>query len=633
MEPLILSALLLAVLVALLLEKIPYDITALLAVFVLVLLSVGAVSELLDRFLGLRLHFLTPGEAISGFANEAVVTIGAMFVISAALIRTGAVAFLGDKIIAFSRGRPQRVLMLSMITVAVSSAFINNTPVVVLFVPIMLRVCFQYNLSPSKFLIPISYASILGGSCTLIGSSVNIVVSNIAASYGERMPHLDLHRLSMFEQVPVGLPIALSGLLLMAFFARRLLPDRKTVTSTLATTEQKRFMTELEVQPGSLSIGKNVWVEAIHPDDRQRVWEAFLQRNPGLQIMEVIRGEEVIYPPVDQVQLQEGDILLTKGAVSDILKVQRERSAIIAPELGLRGVRLTERDFTLAEVVIMPTSQFIGKTIEEVQFHRRYDVNVVAILRKGRHMHIQEKIRNIELAVGDTLLVQGGEDGIAKMRKAENVLLLEGIGDAVVKRDKAPIALGVITAVILGATLNLLPIMVLAVLGALVLVVTHCLPLREAYKSLDASVLVLIASTIALGTAMANTGTAELYAEAVVSVVEPYGPLAVIAAFFLLTSLLTQFISNNAAAVLMTPVAIAAGVGLGFQPMPFVMATLFGASACFATPIGYQTNLFVYGAGGYRFADYMKLGIPLIVALMLVAVLAIPSVWPLVPLP
>ena len=620
MEPLILSALLLAVLVALLLEKIPYDITALLAVFVLVLLSEGTVSDLLDGFLGFRLHFLTPEEAISGFANEAVVTIGAMFVISAALIRTGAVAFLGDKIIAFSRGRPQRVLMLSMITVAVSSAFINNTPVVVLFVPIMLRVCFQYNLSPSKFLIPISYASILGGSCTLIGSSVNIVVSNIAASYGERMPHLDLHRLSMFEQVPVGLPIALSGLLLMAFFARRLLPDRKTVTSTLATTEQKRFMTELEVQPGSLSIGKNVW-------------EAFLQRNPGLQIMEVIRGEEVIYPPVDQVQLQEGDILLTKGAVSDILKVQRERSAIIAPELGLRGVRLTERDFTLAEVVIMPTSQFIGKTIEEVQFHRRYDVNVVAILRKGRHMHIQEKIRNIELAVGDTLLVQGGEDGIAKMRKAENVLLLEGIGDAVVKRDKAPIALGVITAVILGATLNLLPIMVLAVLGALVLVVTHCLPLREAYKSLDASVLVLIASTIALGTAMANTGTAELYAEAVVSVVEPYGPLAVIAAFFLLTSLLTQFISNNAAAVLMTPVAIAAGVGLGFQPMPFVMATLFGASACFATPIGYQTNLFVYGAGGYRFADYMKLGIPLIVALMLVAVLAIPSVWPLVPLP
>jgi len=474
MEPLILSALLLVVLVALLLEKIPYDATALLAVFVLVLLSDGAVSDLLDRFLGLRLHFLTPGEAISGFANEAVVTIGAMFVISAALMRTGAVGFLGDKIIAFSRGRPQRVLMLSMIAVAVSSAFINNTPVVVLFVPIMLRVCFQYNLSPSKFLIPISYASILGGTCTLIGSSANIVVSNVAAAYGARMPNLDLHRLSMFEMAPIGLPIAVLGLVFIALFARRLLPDRKTVTSTLATTEQKRFMTELEIQPASPSIGKNVW-------------EAFLQRNPGLQIMEVIRGEEVIYPPVDKVRLQEGDILLTKGAVGDILRVQRERSAIIAPELGLRGVRLTERDFTLAEVVIMPTSQFIGKTIVEVQFHRRYDVNVVAILRKGRHMHIQEKIRNVELTVGDTLLVQGGEDGIAKMRRAENVLLLEGIGKSVVRTGKAPIALAVMFGVILGATFNLLPIMVLAVLGAIILVVTHCLPLKEAYKSIDGS--------------------------------------------------------------------------------------------------------------------------------------------------
>ncbi len=621
MEPVILSILLLAVFVLFLTEIIPYDVTALLAVIFLVVLSLPEVNHILSALAGyeIGLYFLSHQQAVAGFANEAVVTIGAMFVISSALMRTGAVGYLGDKIIAISKGRPMRVLILSMITVAVSSAFINNTPIVVLFVPIMLRVCYQYNLSSSKFLIPISYASILGGTCTLIGTSTNLVVSDVATKIGSANPHLRLHPIGMFELLPVGVPLALVGLLLIGLLATRVLPDRKTVTSTLATTEQKRFMTELEIQPGSPSIGKTVW-------------DAFLHRWADMQVMEVIRGEAVIYPPVDRVELQEGDILLTKGTVNDILGIQREQSAVISPELGMHGVRITERNFTLAEVVIMPTSQFVGKTIEEVQFHRRYDVNVIAILRKGRHMHIQEKIRNVELAVGDTLLVQGGEDGISKMRSAENVLLLEGIGETVYNRNKAPIAIGVITGVIVGATLTDIPIMVLAVLGALVLVLAHCVPIKEAYKSLDASVLVLIASTIALGHAMSNTGTAQLYADTVLSFVEGYGPVAVLAALFFLTSLLTNFISNGAAAALMTPVSIAAGTALGFEPMPFVMAVLFGASACFATPIGYQTNLFIYGPGGYRFTDYMKLGVPLILILGVIAVLMIPMVWPLVAL-
>jgi len=619
MEALILTILLFAILIVFVTEALPYDATAVLAVFLLVVLSDGAFHNLISGITGLKLKFLSPDEAIGGFANEAVITIGAMFVISTALMRTGAVGFLGDRIIAFSKGRPARVLILSMVAVAFSSAFVNNTPVVVLFVPIMLRVCFQYSLSPSKFLIPISYASILGGSCTLIGSSANIVVSKTASMSASQYPLADLHSFGMFELLPVGLPVAVTGLAIIMLLGRRVLPERKTVTSTLESTAQKRFMTELEIQPGSSSIG-------------QSVWDAFLQRLPNLQVMEVIRGEAVIYPPVDRVLLQEGDILLIKGTVNDLLTVQRDQSAIVAPELGIDSVRITERNFTLAEVVIMPTSQFVGKTIEQVQFHRRYDVNVIAILRKGRHMHIQEKIRHVELAVGDTLLVQGGEDGIAKLRRAENVLLLEGIGDTVIERSKAPIALTVIGGVIIGASFNLLPIMVLAVLGALVLVLTHCLPLKEAYKSLDAPVLVLIAGTIALGTAMKNTGAAELYADLLVSNVKSFGPVAVLAAFFVLTSILANFINKNAAAVLMTPVAIAAGVGMGLQPMPFVMTVLFGASACYATPIGYQTNLFIYGPGGYRFTDYMKLGLPLILSQGLIAVYLIPTFWPLAPL-
>jgi di/tricarboxylate transporter len=247
-------------------------------------------------------------------------------------------------------------------------------------------------------------------------------------------------------------------------------------------------------------------------------------------------------------------------------------------------------------------------------------------------MHIKEQISEVPLAVGDTLLVQGGEDGIAKMRSAENVLLLEGIGETVFNPRKAPIALAIISCVVVGATLNIMPIMTLALFGALMTVVTNCITVKEAYKSLDASILVLIACTIALGTAMGNTGTAQLYADFVVSIAKPLGPVAVIGVIFLLTSFITEFISNNATAVLLTPVAIATGVGLGYQPMPFVMAVLFGASACYATPIGYQTNLFVYGPGGYRFVDYLKLGVPMNILTLAVGTTLIPMVWPLVPL-
>jgi di/tricarboxylate transporter len=606
MEPIILTILIVVMLTLFITELIPVESTALFGVFAMVFLSHES----------LGMHFLTPGEAVAGFANEAVITIAAMFVISAGLMRTGAVGYIGDKMIALSKGRPQRVLIFSLIAVAIISSFVNNTPVVVLFLPIMLRVCYKYGLSPSKFLIPISYASILGGTCTLIGTSTNILISNLAKEIGAGNPEWGMHNLGIFELAPVGVPIAIAGLVFIALFGRRLLPDRKTVTATLANVEQKTFMTELEIQPEGPGAGKTVK-------------EAFLASYNGLQVLEVIRGEKVIYPPVDEVVLKAGDILLTKGTANDILRVQRDRSAMIAPELGLDGVRMTERNYTLAEVVIMPTSHFVGKTIEEVQFKRRYDVNVIAILRKGRHMHIQEQIKDVELAVGDTLLVQGGEDGIAKIRNAENILLLEGIGESVINQNKAPIALSILAGVVVGATLNIMPIMVLALFGAVLIVATHCVPLKEAYKSLDASVLVLIAATIAIGSAMDNTGTARLYADILLSVTQPLGPMFVLGAFLLLTSILTEFISNNATGVLMTHVAVAAALGMGYAPMPFVMAVLFGASACYATPIGYQTNLFIYGPGGYRFADYLKLGIPVNIIVLAIGTILIPLVWPI----
>lgn len=605
MEPLILSLFLLALLFLFITEVFSPEVSALFVLFALVVLTE----------LNIGLHFLTPHEAVLGLANDAVITVAAMFVISAGLMKTGVVGFIGDQIIALSRGKPRRVLIFSVLAVAFFSSFINNTPVVVLFVPLMLRVCFRYGLSPSKYLIPISYASILGGTSTLIGTSTNILVAGIALQYSTSHPNYGITPIGMFTITPVGIIIAVGGILLVLLLGRRLLPDRKTVTSTLADIEQKSFMTELEIQRNSSAIGRTVQA-------------AFLDGYRDLNVMEVIRGEEVIYPPVSEVVLRAGDILLTKGTANDIVQVQRDATAVIAPELGIEGVRMTERNMTLGEVVVMPGSRYVNNTIDEIQFKRRYDVNVIAILRKGRHMHIQEQIRDIPLQVGDTLLVQGGEDAMARLRGAENLLLLEGIGESVFDKSKAPIAVGVLAGVVVGATLNLMPIMVLAVLGALIMIVTHCVPVKDAYKNFDASVLLLIASTISLGKALENTGTAEIYGDFIVSLVQPLGPIAVIAALFFLTSLLTQFMSNNATAVLMTHIAIATAIQFGFGPMPFIMAVLFGASACYATPIGYQTNLFVYGPGGYRFTDFAKLGIPLNVLVWIMATILIPLFWP-----
>jgi di/tricarboxylate transporter len=611
LEPIILSVVLIILLILFVTEGIHYDIAGLLAVLSLVVLTE----------LNIGINIISAYDAFSGFANKAVITIAAMFIISAGLMRTGAVGYLGDKIISLSKGQPFRLLFLTMITVGLSSAFVNNTPVVVLFVPIMMRICFQYNLSPSKYLIPISYTSILGGASTLIGSSANIVVSEMAWKIGQVNESLHLHKFSMFEFAALGLPIAVAGVIIISLFGRQLLPDRRTVSSTLAQTKQKTFMTELQIPSGSSSIGKT-------PQ------EVFLDVMPNLTIMEIIREEDILYPPINEIELKENDVLLVKGSVNDILSLQKKDTAEIAPGLGSDNIRLSEHQYTLAEVVVMPTSQFEGKSIQEVGFKRRFDVNVMAILRKGRHLHIRDKIMNVVLGVGDTLLVQGGEDGLNKLRKSENVLLLEGIGTTVINTSKAPIAISTILGVVVLASMNILPISVLAMIGACIMVLTNCVSLKQAYKSMDAPVLTLIASTIGMGIAMENTGTAELYADFLVKQVLHFGPVAVLGVLFVLTMLLANYVNKSAAAVLMVPVAIAASQsqGVGFEPMPFVMAVLFGATACFLTPIGYQTNLFIYGPGGYKFNDYLRLGVPLVLMVFIMSMLFIPVIWPFVPM-
>lgn len=609
MEPLILTLFLVVLVALFVLEKLPPEVSALTIVFTLVLLTQ----------LNIGLHFLSPAEALGELASDAVITVAAMFVISAGLMRSGVVAYIGDRLISLSGGNPRKILTYSVLAAALFSSLINNTPVVVLFVPLMLKVCAQYGLSPSKFLIPISYASILGGTTTLIGTSTNIVIAGAVHEFSRLDPVLELRPMGMFDITPVGLVIAIGGIGFILVTALKIMPERKTVTTINLNLEQKSFMTELEIQEGSPCVGKTVG-------------EAFISCYSGLSVAQLIRGEQVIYPPVDSVTLRTGDILLTQGTANEIMRVQRDQTAIIAPELGPEGVKLTEKNLTLAEIVVMPRSPYIGSTIEEVGFKRRYGVNVIAILRKGRHMHIQEQIYRIPLAVGDTLLVQGGEDSIDRLRGAENFLLLEGIHETVVDSTKAPISIGILLGVVTVAAFNILPIVTLAVIGAILTVITNVISIKDAYKNFDASVLLLLAATITLGTAMEVTGTALLYGRLLVQATSSLGPLAMLAGLFLLTSLLTHMISNNAAAILMAHVALAAAVTMGYAPMPFLMAVLFGASACYATPIGYQTNLFVYGPGGYKYTDYLRLGMPLILLVSLIIIFLIPMVWPFVPI-
>lgn len=608
MEPVILTFCLLLMLFLFISEKMPPEISALTVIFGLVLLSE----------LNIGLHFLTAQEAMQGLANEAVVTVACMFVISAGLMRSGVIGYIGDRLISLSGGKPVLVFLFSIIAVAFSSAFINNTPIVVLFMPLMLRVCFRYNLSPSKYLIPISYASILGGTTTLIGTSTNIIVSGIAAKIAIERPELGLHTFNLFEFTGVGVINAAIGLAFLFFIGRHILPNRGTFTASIQGLDPRTYVTELEIGPLSIAINKTVS-------------EALLARYPKLQVLEIIRGEEIIYPPVDEVFLQRGDILLVRGSVNDFVMVQQDRAAGI-PELLLQGISITEKNYTLAEVAIMPGSRYIGYTIGEVQFKRRYRLNVIAVMRQGKHLQIREKLMKIRLRIGDILLVQGDETAIAALRQAENLQLVEGVVESVVDRRKAPIAISVMAAVVALATLNVMPIVVLAFIGALTLIITNCVPLKFAYKSLNGSVLLLIAATIALGTVLKNTGTAEIYGSFMASALAPLGPVAVLAGIFLLTTTLTEMMSNNATAVLMTHIAVAIAVNLGYQPMPFVITVLFGASACFATPIGYQTNLLVYGPGGYKFSDFARIGIFMNILVWIVAIIFIPMFWPLTPL-
>ncbi len=590
MDILIVSIIILITLFLLITERIPIDLTAIGIMVALILTKI-----------------LSPMEAVAGFANPAVITVGAMFLISRGMIRTGSVGFVAQKVIQVSRGKAKLALLFTLVIVGIASAFINNTPVVVLFIPIILNLSCEYDLSPSKFLIPVSYASILAGTCTLIGTSTNIIVSNLSGMYG-------YGTISMFELSSLGVPIAILGIAFLFFAAPRFMPGHAAPVCELEDRVDRRYLAEFVIPPDSALIGEDPV-------------QAFSKKYPSFEVFEIARDYHVFYPERDEVKIAPKDLLLVKGSPNDLIGILRD-SVVELPHLA-EGMQPAagEKESLVVELIIPPQSSLLGEKLLETHLQKDPEIHIIAVKRRSS-LYTEQRIQNLKLRVGDIILIWCPGEKLERMRGEPDFIIVEDVHHEIIHKKKAPFAILVFLGLIVAASTGVADIMVCALAAAFLMILTGCLQLRDAYRSIQGNVLVLIVGAIALGTAMEKTGTAQYYAESFLGLFHGANPEVILAGIILLTSISTQILTNNATAVLLVPIAISTALSLGVDPKPFIIAVCFGASACFATPIGYQTNLLVYGPGGYRFSDYLKLGIPLNLLVLIVGTLFIPLFWP-----
>ena len=571
-------------------EKVPVDLTSL---GIIVALAVSGI--------------LTPTEAIAGFASPAVITVGAMFLISKGMMRTGAVRFISQRVADYSRGRPTLAIFLILVIVGTASAFINNTPVVVLFIPIILSLGCELNFSPSKVLIPASYASILAGTCTLIGTSTNIIISNLSASHG-------FGALAMFELSPLGVPIALLGLVFLLLAAPRLLPDLHSSVCELKDADHRRYLAELQVPRGSRIIGEDP--KAF-----------FAGRYPDMEVLELIRYSHVYYPDRDTVAIAPDDLLLVKGSAEDLVEILHDD--LVELPLAEQDINFEaeKNDALIVELIIPPQSSLLGQRLVASRLQRDPDIHIIAIKRRELH-YAEPQVKEVRLQIGDILLVRLPESSLDRLRGGADFIIAEDVHHELVHKRLAHRAFIIFGAMVVAAGTGMADILVCALTAAFLMLLTGCLQLRDAYQAIDGRVLLIIIAMIAMSAALEKTGASAFYAGAFLDLFGGLSPVYVLGGVILLTSISTHVLSNNATAILLLPVAIAAAQGLGVDPKPFIVAVCFGASACFATPIGYQTNLLVYGPGGYRFSDYLKLGIPLNLLVLAMGTLFIPVLWP-----
>ncbi len=550
-------------------------------------------------------RILTPEQAISGFSNTATVTVAAMFVLSAGLARTGVVTLLGQRLGAVGRLGLLPTLVALMLLIGVVSAFINNTAAVAIFLPIVLGLARDMGVSPSKLLIPLSFASMFGGVCTAIGTSTNILVSSIAEQHG-------LAPFGMFELSGLGVVLFIAGGLYLLTAGVRIIPDRRVNADLGQSYGLGDYLTEILVLPESPAVGKPLR-------------ESPLVRDLDLDVLEIYREGRPVTALGAETVLEAGDLLRVRCDIEKIRRAEEREGIVLKPGMKWREDSLNSSATSLLEVLVAPGSAIEGKTLKEIRFRQLYGGTALAIRQRGELM--RERLSTTPLRSGDVLLVEARSDRIEAMKSIPDFVIVSEIGNDEPRRGKLPIALTIVAAAVAAATLGLLPIMGSAILGAVLLVLTRCLTLEEAYQALEWRVIFLLGGILPLGIALERTGAAQLLSSLLVDTVGLWGPVAMVSVFYLLTSLLTEAMSNNATAALLAPIAISAATALDVDPRPFLMAVTFAASASFMTPVGYQTNTLIYGPGHYRFTDFLRVGTPLNLLFWLIATLLIPRFW------
>ena len=553
----------------------------------------------------LFLGIITPEEGFSGFGHPATVAVAAMFVLSAGLERTGAVAGVGELLTGLGRRSPRGALIGMMVAIGTISAFINNTAAVAILLPPVLTMARRIEVSPSKLLIPLSFASLFGGSCTLIGTSTNLLVSSMAEQHGQPA-------IGMFELSKVGLVLAAAGLIFMTTIGYRLLPDRGHGADLTEEFDVGSYLTELEIVPGSQLIGATVGSCALSEID--------------IDVLAVVRrGQTMTLPKINTV-LEENDVLWVRSDLQS-MKILRAADWISIRHGRKWGdLGLEADDATIIEAVVAPGSSLIGKSLEQNNFRNRFGATVLAI---RHHDHIRHsRLATTPLSAGDALLIEAPKNQIARLKQRREFVVVSDVGSLDVQTRSKWTAIAIVAGVIIVAASGWMHISAAAIGGSVLLILTGSLRVDEAYRAIDWQVVFLLGGILPLGIALQKTGGADLLADLLIDWVGSFGPMAILSALFLVTTVLTAFMSNTATAALLIPIAMTAAASLGIDPRPLIIAIAFGASASFMTPVGYQTNLLVYGPGSYRFSDYMKVGVPLTLVFWVLATLLIPLVWP-----